>query len=326
MVAKKKEKKPLHPSFRPCRDYIIAMVPLLALASYLYGKRPLLLCAVAVVTAVLCDGLVSLLRRMPPDLTDLSGPMFALMFTLMLPASARYETAALGVAFTVLLGKHAFGGYEQYPFHPVAFGFAFASACWPEELYHYPRAFSAIGIGADSGANVYAGVAEAMRYGGVPSTSKTDLILGSYPGPMGATFCLVILACMVLFVVHRTISWRIVFSYLATCAVWAFLFPRIQATRFESVLYEMLTGAIIFCAVFIVPEPSVTPVSPLAKYLFGGVYGILTMMFRTFGPYEMGVCFAALLIGPLAPAFERLVQPGGTLARVSLSWKGGSRK
>ena len=320
-MSKTRFAQPRHPSFVPCRDYLFALLPLYGMATYLYGLRVPILAALSVVTALCCDLLAALLTRRRYDISDLSSLLFGLIYTAMLPASVDYSVAVLGTAVTVLLGKAAFGGYGRYPFHPAAFGFAFMSVCLPQEIYQYPRPFSEIGVGFDSGATLYSGVANALRLGGVPNVDRTDLLLGQYAGPLGTTFCLILLACLVLLIARGTVAWQIPAGYLATCALWAFVFVRIPASRLESVMYEMLSGAVIFCAVFIISAPSLAPKSRRAKALYGVVMGIAAMFYRTVGVYEMGVCFAALLVNPLAPCFDRVF--ARTRVRVR---RGGRRK
>lgn len=301
-----KKQTELHRSFRPCRDYLITMVPLLLMAWYLYGYRPLILVGISMLTAFLCDLLATLLRKAPYVPSDISSFMFAAVFTVMLPASVGYGVVIVGTAVTVLLGKHALGGYGNYPFNPAAFGFAFASICWSEQIFRYPRSFTPIGLGLDSGATVYSDIASLLKNGGVPEIDTTHLVLGNYPGPMGTTFCVIILACLVLLIAHGAMTWHIPLTYLATCAVWAFLLPRIPVGPFRSVLFEMFSGAIIFAAVFIVAEPTTAPVNPRAKLVYGVLLGISTMFFRSYGVYEMGVCFAILLLNPLASYLDRI--------------------
>lgn len=301
-----KKQGELHVSFRPCRDYLFAAIPLLGLSWYLYGFRPLILVGISLFTALLCDVLVTLVRKIPFEPSDISSYMFAVVFTLMLPASINYGIVIVGTVVTVLLGKHAFGGYGSYPFNPAAFGFAFTSICWAEQVYLYPKSFSPIGLGLDSGAPLYSGVANILRHGGTPEIDNMDLILGNYPGPMGTTFCLIILSCLVLLIVHGAMSWHIPVTYLMTCAVWAFIFPRVSTGNFASVFYEMFSGAIIFAAVFIVAEPTTAPVHSWAKLVYGFLLGIGTMLYRTIGVYEMGVCFAILFINPLSSYLDRI--------------------
>ena len=62
-------------------------VPLLCVSCYLYGLRPLLLCGFAVLMGNLCDRLISLLRRRVYQAGDYSNESFALVITLLMPAT-----------------------------------------------------------------------------------------------------------------------------------------------------------------------------------------------------------------------------------------------
>ena len=299
------KQKTLHQAFRPCRDFIAASLPFLALAMYLYGWRPLIMTALGCFTALCCDLLNALLRRQRFDPSEISSYMFSVVLTLLLPASAPYYVVIVGSAAASLLGKHAFGGYGCYPFSPTAFGFAFVSVCWPKEVFGYPQPFSEIGLGWLSGAQLFDAPAASLKLGGVPYVETSDLILGNYPGPMGATFCLVALAVFFLLVEHRTMSGHVTLSYLLACALFAFAFPRITAGRLQSVMYEMLSGSIIFAGVLMAGEPSSAPRGRRAKVVYGAILGVTTMLFRYYGVYELGFCFALLLVSPLAGFFDR---------------------
>ena len=61
----------LHPSFRPFRDYLITMVPIIALSTYVYGWRILVMLGISAAVAELSDLIVALLRRNTLDLSDL---------------------------------------------------------------------------------------------------------------------------------------------------------------------------------------------------------------------------------------------------------------
>ncbi|MEG2083753.1 MAG: RnfABCDGE type electron transport complex subunit D, partial [Oscillospiraceae bacterium] len=280
----------------------------LLMSGYLYGVRVAIIAGVSLVTALLCDLLVMMLTRRKADWSDISSYMLALIFVVMLPASVSYYIVAIGTAVTVLLGKQAFGGYGGYPFHPSAFGFAFTAVCFQNEVFKYPKPFSQIGLGIRSDAAVYDGISTALRMGGVPDVERTDLLIGRYHGPMGATFCLIILACLALLIAHGTMTWHIPVSFLATCSIFALAMPRIQTTRIDSLLFELLSGAVIFAAVYIVAAPSISPNRAGAKLLYGVAMGLATTLFRRIGYFEMGVCFATLLINPLAPWFDRVLE------------------
>lgn len=306
------EKRALHPAFRPARDYLFALVPLLAMGTYLYGWRVPILAGISLATAFVCDILTTLATSRRYEASDLSSYMYALIFTVMLPATASYHMLALGTAVTVLLGKQAFGGYGGYPFHPSAFGYAFTAVCFQDTIFKYPKPFSQIGLGITAGdVTLYGGVSSTLRLGGVPEVDAADLLIGNYQSPIGTAFCAIILACGALLIARGTVSLRISLSYLLTCAAFAYALPRISATPLESLTYEMLSGAVIFAAVFIVAVPSLSPKQPWAKVFYGIAMGCAVTLFRRLGYFEMGVCFATLLVNPLTPWFDRVFAPDG---------------
>ncbi|MCL2539791.1 MAG: RnfABCDGE type electron transport complex subunit D [Oscillospiraceae bacterium] len=306
------KKEPLTPLFKRFRAYLFSTTPLVGMAVYLYGLRPLIMVTAAVLLAVASDLLVAAMRKRRYDSRDLSSIMFAVTFTLMLPASVRYGIVIYGTLFTLLV-KHAFGGYSGCVFQPAAFGLAAAAICWPDELFRYPRSFFPIGIGGDSGALLYDAPALTIKNGGIPAIDKMDFLLGNYPGPMAATFCVVLLAILVYLFACGVTSWHIPVVFLLTVAAYAFAFPRIPSTRTESMMYEILSGIIVFGAVYIVSDPITSPVNVKAKLLYGVLLGVATMLFNHFGVFQFGVSFAVLLINPLSPFLDRKFAPSKTI-------------
>ena len=72
-------------------------VPLLCVSCYLYGLRPLLLCGFAVLMGNLCDRLISLLRRRVYQAADYSNESFALVITLLMPATVDWYVLAAAI-------------------------------------------------------------------------------------------------------------------------------------------------------------------------------------------------------------------------------------
>ncbi len=64
--------------------------------------------------------------------------------------------------------------------------------------------------------------------------------------------------------------------------------------RLQCVRDELLTGAMLFSAVFLLNEPYTCAHHRLGRILYGMLVGAFTMGFRYFGVYETGVCFALL--------------------------------
>ena len=310
---------PLQPpsAYEANRDIVFMTLPLLALSTYFYGARPAVLCLTAAFTAMLCDHLVAWLRHRPCDKTENSSIPSALVLVLLLPATVHYYVVVVSVAVAILLGKHAFGGYGHYPFNPAAFGYAVAAVSWPGEVFLYPVPFTTMSVLDTGSATVMESVSHTLRAGGVPNVDTFDLILGNYAGPIGATSVLILVACAMYLWMRRDITLGIPFGFLLSCALVAFFYPRVNTLGLElpwqyldirllSLKYEMLSGALIFAAVFLVNEPVTRPKNTRAHFVYGMILGFMTMMFRYFGSYDTGVCFAVLAVNALAGYLDRL--------------------
>ena len=86
------------------RHVCFMTIPLLCMACYFYGLRPLLLCGAALLTGNLCDRLVSLLRRRVYQASDFSNESIALLIALLMPATVDWYVVIAAVLAGVLRG------------------------------------------------------------------------------------------------------------------------------------------------------------------------------------------------------------------------------
>lgn len=291
-------------------------VPLLCMSCYLYGLRPLLLCCIAVLTGNLCDRLVSLLRRRVYQSKDLSNESFALVIALLMPATVDIYVLVVAVIAGVLVGKEVFGGYGNYPFNPAAVGYAVAVVSWPEQVFRYPQPYTPIPLWDASAVPVSSAVSDTLRSGGVLNISSIALGLGEYASPMGTGAALVILACGLFLWAQKDIRLTATISFLATCTLVAFFFPR-QAgladsmaladalPRLRCVRDELLSGAVMFSAVFLLNEPYTCAHHRMGRILYGVLVGLVSMGFRYYGVYDTGVCFALLVVNSISAWIDR---------------------
>ena len=291
-------------------------VPVLCMACFLYGVRPLLLCGIAVLTGNLCDRLVSLLRRRVYQGGDFSNESFALVIALLMPVTVDIYVLIAAVLAGVLIGKEIFGGYGSYPFNPAAVGYVVAAVSWPEQVFRYPQPYTNIPLWDASMVPVSSAIEDTLRSGGMLNISSLALGLGEYAAPMGTGAALVILACGLFLWTQKDAHMSASISFLVTCAVVAFFFPR-QAgladsavlsnvlPRLQCVRDELLTGAILFSAVFLINEPYTCVHHRMGRILYGVLVGVVSMGFRYYGVYETGVCFALLAVNSVSAWIDR---------------------
>ena len=303
-------------------DLFYMCFPLLAMAVMFYGFRAALLCGTAVITANLCDRFVALLRRVPYEKREWSSEAFAFMLVLLMPATVSYYVVIVGTLAAVMIGKEAFGGYGSYPFHPTAVGYAVVAVSWPEQMFRYPdpALFTPLPLGSTSGVTLVDSPLHVLKAGGLPTLDNTKLLLGNYAGPMGVTALLVLLACGLFLWNRRSIRLGVPILFLLTCSVVAFVAPRLGdiprfslpwtylSDRLEMMKYEMGSGGILFTAIFLVADPVTLPKTKAARAVYAVLLGFVTMMFRYYGNYETGVCFAMLAVNSISGWLERTTQ------------------
>lgn len=291
-------------------------VPLLCMSCFLYGLRPLLLCGAALLTGNLCDRLVSLLRRRVYQANDFSNESFALIIALLMPVTVDWYVLVAAVLAGVLIGKEVFGGYGSYPFNPAAVGYTIAAVSWPEQVFRYPQPYTNIPLWDASGVPVSDTIAQTLRSGGMLNISALSLGLGEYAAPMGTGAALVILACGVFLWSQKDTRLSASISFLVTSALIVFFFPRQVGLegasfaasilpRIQCVRDELLTGAMLFSAVFLLNEPYTCAHHRIGRILYGVLVGIATMGFRYFGVYDTGVCFALLTVNSISGWLDR---------------------
>ena len=292
-------------------DMLLALLPIILCACVMYSARVLLVCVVAFLTARISDVAMAVIRKQEVDTSDKSSTVAALVFCMMLPVSVPLYIVVVTVAVTVVLGKHAFGGKDVYPFSLAALAMCFAAVNWPNQALAAVTPLTKVSFWSGAAESALSGASQ-IKAGGLPYVSTINLLLGYHPGAMGSAFILVILSVAVFLLVGKRITWHIPVSFLATCAIIAIVFPRIYGvSRFDSLKLELLSSALIFYAVFMLNEPATLPHKKKKKIVFGVLSGVLTMLFRYFGSYEIGGCFALLLVNATEGFWDRLFSAGG---------------
>ena len=103
--------------------------------------------------------------------------------------------------------------------------------------------------------------------------------------------------------VRKVISLRIPLIYIATVAVFVFIFGDHNPT---TVLYHVLGGGLIFGAFFMATDYVTSPIMPLGKVIMGIGCGFFTMVIRLWAGYPEGVSFSILLMNLCTPLIDML--------------------
>ena len=150
--------------------------------------------------------------------------------------------------------------------------------------------------------------AYSLSLGAVPDYNVLDMLLGSAPGPMGATNILVVAACGIFLIVKKAVNWITPAFFLVPYALLCVLFPRIGGSPFDALCYELFSGTIIFGAFFMLTEPVTSPKRDFGKMLAGISSAVVVFLFRYFGEFEMGFASALIVMNVFSPIFDAICE------------------
>ncbi|MCI9415649.1 MAG: RnfABCDGE type electron transport complex subunit D [Clostridiales bacterium] len=288
-------------------DVLIVMIPLCIFSSFYYGLRPVLLVLTGIGTALICETVCCLMMKRRPGILDGTAAVTGGLVGLLMPPAAPYWMPVVAAAFAILVAKMPFGGTGRNLFNPAAAGIAVVTLCFSGLFFLYPDP----GLSAPLPLNTAAGViteaspAAQLAGGGQTIYMWSTLLLGDFPGPIGATAVAVLAACALYLFTRRTASPLITVSFLLVCAASAVLFPRVSGVWQDSVMLELCSGYLLFCGVFLLTDPVTAPRHWLGRIVYGALAGVLVMALRYSGRFEEGACFAVLLVNAFSPLIDR---------------------
>ena len=107
---------------------------------------------------------------------------------------------------------------------------------------------------------------------------------------------------------QRIITWHTPVALLVSLGVMAIIFS-FDADSATPISLHLLAGATMMGAFFIATDPVSGATSNRGKIVFAAGVGILTYIFRTWGPNAEGFAFAVLLMNFAAPFIDHYTRP-----------------
>lgn len=281
------------------QNVVIALLPALAMAGYVFGVKALLLVAICVASCVVCEALCQKVMKKPITIKDWSAVVTGILLAFNLPVNATWWMAIIGSAFAVVIVKQIFGGLGHNFMNPALAARAFLLASWPTRMTGtaYIPTTDTVTMATPLGILKEAGDLSMM-----PST--LDLFLGTNGvyGCIGEISALALLIGGVYLIARGIISWRIPVVYLATVAVLSIPFG-------QDPLVMLCSGGLILGAFFMATDYTTSPSSPVGQIIYAVGCGLLTMIIRMVGGYPEGVSYSILLMNIVAPLLDRYMKP-----------------
>ena len=275
-------------------DVIIALVPTLAAACFLFGMRALLITVVSVVSCVVFEYLTRKVMKKEQSIQDLSAVITGILLAFCVPVGLPLYMVVLGAFVAIVIVKQMFGGLGQNFVNPamaarivLVISFAVPMTTWAAQ--GMPSSMVDIVSGATP---------LVLMKNGQVVPSAMDLLFGRHGGCMGETCALTLLLGGIYLRVRKVITLKIPVAYIATVAICALLAR-------QSPLVHVLSGGMLLGAIFMATDYTTSPCTELGKIIFGIGCGLVTMAIRLFGMFPEGVSFAVVFMNLWTPHIER---------------------
>ncbi len=265
---------------------LIALLPSVIAATILFGLRALIVVALSAAGAMLSEYVFNLVLKKKQTVSDLSAIVTGVILALNLPSGIPYYIVLIGDIFAIIIVKCLFGGLGRNFANP-------AMTARIALLISFPGAMSEFTIPfADT-------IASATPLASEKSYSYIDLLLGKIPGSMGEVCAIAILIGFIYLLIRRVISPIIPLSFVGSAMILTLLLG-------ADPVYSVLSGGLLFGAVFMATAYVTSPIKPLGKLIFGIGCGVITVVIRIFGSYPEGVSCAILLMNIIVPLIDRI--------------------
>ena len=312
---------------RVMQNVLLATIPGIIVLTHFFGFGTLINIVWGSIVALACEALALKLRRRPLGfyLKDYSALVTAVLLCIALPPYAPWWLIAVGIASSILLAKHLYGGLGYNPFNPAMVGYVILLISFPIQMTAWapPR-----GLGE------LPGFIEALQacftpaaYDGTTMATPLDLLkqnnsllikdlwnqypqFGRWSGLGWEWANIAFLAGGVWLLYQRIFTWHAPVAMLVTLGLLAAIFyDGGSSASGGSPLFHLLGGATMFGAFFIVTDPVSSAVSLRGRLIFGALIGVLIYTIRIKGNYPDSVAFAVLIMNFAAPFIDYYTQP-----------------
>ena len=273
---------------------VLALLPAAGFGIYNFGMKAAILLGISVASTVGAEFLYGLLVK-KTTVMDLSAVVTGLLLGMNLPVSAPWWVPVIGGVFAIIVVKMLFGGLGQNFMNP-----ALAARCFL--LISFPA------IMTDFNCDAYSGATPLALLKAGESVNVTDMIIGNVAGTIGETSMVAIIIGACFLILLGIIDLKIPGSYIVSFSLFVLLFGG-HGFDLQYLSAQLAGGGLMLGAFFMATDYVTRPITVKGQYVFGIFLGIMTGIFRIFGPSAEGVSYAIILGNLLTPLIEKVTMP-----------------
>jgi len=286
---------------------IYALIPAGAAGVFIFGLNALYVTVVSVLTAVATEATILAARKKDIGaIWDGSAILTGLLLAYNLPPQVPLWMPVAGSFFAIAIGKQAFGGLGHNVFNPALVGRAFLMISWPVYMttWRNPR-WAVDAVTSATPLACYKNAEAALAN----CPSNWAIFIGNRGGCIGEVCVAALLIGAVYLIIRRFITWHIPGAYIATVALFSWIFNGRSGLFSGDALFFALGGGLILGAFFMATDYVTSPLGAKGKLVFGIGCGALTFLIRKFSGYPEGVSYAILMMNAAVPIIDRYTFP-----------------
>ena len=274
---------------------VIALLPAAGFGIYNFGLDALILILVTVASTVLTEFVFEKICKRKVTIGDYSAVVTGLLLAMNLPASAPWWIGAVGGVFAILVVKMLFGGLGQNFMNPALGGRCFLLISFTSIMTNFD-------------CDAYAGATPLASLKSGDAVNILDMVIGRTAGTIGETSMIAILVGACILILMGIIDLRIPGSYIVSFAIFVSVFGG-HGFDWAYISAHLAGGGLMLGAFFMATDYVTRPITKNGQYLFGILLGVLTGIFRIFGPSSEGVSYAIVIGNLLVPLIEKITRP-----------------
>lgn len=280
---------------------VIALLPAAGFGVWHFGWKALLLILITVATCVLSEWLFCLAVKKKNTIGDFSAVVTGMLLAMNLPVSAPWWIGVIGGVFAIVVVKMLFGGLGQNFMNP-----ALGARCFL--LISFSKIMTDFSYVASGGADVISGATPlACLKNGDPVVVR-DMILGTVQGTIGETSMLAIVFGGCILIMAGVIDMVVTGTYVLSFAVFVLLFAG-RGLDWYYLSAHISGGGLMLGAFFMATDYVTRPITGKGQIIYGILLGVLTGIFRLFGPSAEGVSYAIIIGNLMVPLIEKISVP-----------------
>ena len=274
---------------------IISLLPAAGFGVYNFGLHALAVIIVTIASTVLTEYIYEKCMKKKITVGDLSAVVTGLLLAMNLPPMAPLWMAVLGGIFAILVVKMLFGGLGQNFMNP-----ALGARCF--------LMISFTSLMTNFNCDTYTGATPLAALKAGERVDVMDMIIGRTAGTIGETSMVALIIGACILILLGVIDLKVPGSYIVTFVIFIAIFG---GHGFDSqyISANLAGGGLMLGAFFMATDYVTRPITKKGQYLYGIFLGIMTGIFRVFGPSAEGVSYAIILGNLLVPLIEKVTMP-----------------